>query len=336
MQRFGRSDEGVEVHAFSLGSDGGLQAEILTLGGTLKSLTLPVKGRRIPLILSLPDIRAYQRDTLYIGQIVGRYCNRIAGAEFELDGKTHKLTANGGAHALHGGEKGFGKFIWDAEPVRGSPNDALLLRHRSPDGMNGFPGNLDVSAIFCVAGNTLSLRVEAITDAPTPISITWHPYLNLSGDPNTPIDEHRLTIAADHYLPVTEARIPTGEIASLAATPLDFRQPRALTLPVRSSRQQAELVDNFDHCYVLNRDAEVAAVLYSPSSGVSMRLRTNLPGLQLYGGYHLPQCYPGWHALSLEPQNFPDAPNQPSFPTSILRPGEVHRSFMSYEFFVAS
>jgi aldose 1-epimerase len=329
---FGRLPDGSEVEVHTLGAELGLQAEVLTLGGTLRSLSLPVKGKRIPLLLSLPDLPAYLKDTSYLGQLVGRYGNRIAGAAFELDGKKYTLTANNGPNTLHGGDVGFGKYVWKVLGVGGGRNTYVKLGHHSPAGINGFPGNLEVSALISVYDNTLTLAYEATTDAPTPISLTWHPYFNISGDPGRSIDEQTLRIAASHYLPINDSRVPTGEIAPVAGTPFDFRKARSVRVPPPASHPQIALTGGFDHCWVLDRDVRVAGELYSPASGVRMSIRTNLPGLQMYGAYHLKTAYPGWHAICLEPENFPDAPNHANFPSSILRPGETHRSFMSFTF----
>jgi aldose 1-epimerase len=334
---FGALPDGQKVDVHMLGSADGLQAEVLTLGGTLSSLSLPVNGKRIPLLLTLPDLPAYLKDTSYLGQLVGRYGNRIAGAAFELDGKQYKLTANNGPNTLHGGETGFGKYVWTVLGAGGGKNTYVKLGHHSPAGINGFPGNLDVTALISVYENTLTLAYEATTDAPTPISLTWHPYFNISGDPGRSIDEQQLMMAASHYLPISESRVPTGEIAPVAGTPFDFRKPKSVRVPPPSSHPQIKLTGGFDHCWVLDHpasgtDAPVAAELYSPASGVRMRVKTNLPGLQVYGAYHLRTAYPGWHAICLEPENFPDAPNHANFPSSILKPGETHRSFMSFTF----
>jgi aldose 1-epimerase len=330
---FGQLPDGSAVEVVTLGSDQGLQAEILTLGGTLRSLTLPVNGKRLQLILSLPDLPAYLEDTSYLGQLVGRYGNRIGGAKFELDGKTYKLTANNGTNTLHGGDVGFGKYVWQVLGIGGGPRSSFIkLGHRSPAGINGFPGNLDVTALISVFENTLTLQYEAVTDAPTPISLTWHPYFNLSGDRSVPIDGQTLMMAAGHYLPVNESRLPTGEIARVDGTPFDFRRAKPLALPPAGSDPQLALTRGWDHCWQLDRPENLAAELFSPASGVRMQVKTNLPGLQVYGGSHLPGVYPGWHAVCLEPENFPDAPNHPNFPSSILRPGETHRSYMSFIF----
>jgi aldose 1-epimerase len=331
-RNFGRLPDGNDVDVYTLGSEQGLQAEILTLGGTLRGLSLPVKGKRLPLVLSLPDLPAYLKDTSYLGQLVGRYGNRIAGAAFELAGQKYKLTANNGPNTLHGGDVGFGKYVWKVLGSGGGRNSYVKLGHRSPAGINGFPGNLDVTALISIFDNTLTLAYEATTDAPTPISFTWHPYFNISGDPQRPIDEQRLMMTASHYLPINEARVPTGEIAPVAGTPFDFRRAKTVRVPPPSAHPQIALTGGFDHCWVLDKDARIAADLYSPASGVRMMVRTNLPGLQVYGAYHLKSAYPGWHAICLEPENFPDAPNHANFPSSILEPGQTHRSFMSFTF----
>ena len=336
---FGRLPEGNEVEVYTLGRAEGLQAEILTLGGTLRSLSLPGPHGRIPLVLALPDLSAYLKDTSYIGQLVGRYGNRIAGAAFELDGTRYPLTANNGPNTLHGGDVGFGKYVWTVLGSAAGKNSFVKLGHRSPAGINGFPGNLDVTAMISVLDNTLTLAWEARTDAPTPINLTWHPYFNISGDPARSIDEQQLTMSASHYLPINDSRVPTGEIAPVAGTPFDFRKPKSLHVPPPSTHPQIALAGGYDHCWVLDKppaskNAAAAAQLHSPTSGVRMAVRTNLPGLQVYGAYHLKTAYPGWHAVCLEPENFPDAPNHANFPSSILRPGQTHRSFMSFRFSV--
>lgn len=329
---FGRLADGSEVFAHLLGSPDGLQAEVLTLGGILHSLTLPVQGRRMPLVVSLPDVQGYLQDRAYLGQLVGRFANRIGGAAFELDGRRFELPTNNGANTLHGGEPGFGKQLWRVVEAGSGRRSFLKLALHSPDGSSGFPGNLDVSALISIEDNTLTLAWEATTDAPTPVSLTWHPYFNFAGDAQLALDDHTLRVAATRYLPVSAALIPTGELASVAGTPFDFREAKPLRAPPADAHPQIRDVGGYDHCWVLDKEARVAAELHSPASGVRMQLLTDLPGLQFYGGYHLPAAHAGAHGVCLEPEHFPDAPNQPGFPDCILRPGQVHRSFMSYVF----
>jgi aldose 1-epimerase len=331
FRSFGRLPDGQEVDVYTLGSKDGLQAEILTLGGTLRSLTFPVKGKRIPLHLSLPDLPAYLKDTSYIGQLVGRYGNRIAGGKFKLDGKEYKLTANNGGNTLHGGDVGFGKYVWKVEMAT-ADKTALWLSHDSPAGTNGFPGNLRVTAMITVSDNTLYLQYGARTDAPTPINLTWHPYFTLSGNPQDTTDDQRLQIAASHYLPVNAARVPTGEIAPVDGTPFDFRKSREMRVPPPSSHPQIALTRGYDHCWVLDKPTRIAAELYAPSSRVLMEVKTDMPGLQVYDAAHFRTVYPKWHAIAIEPENFPDAPNHPNFPSSILRPGVKYEAYMSFAF----
>lgn len=328
---FGRLPDGQEVEVYTLGSKYGLQAEILTLGGTLHKLTFPVKGKRISLHLSLPDLPAYLKDTSYIGQLVGRYGNRIAGGKFKLDGKEYKLTANNAGNTLHGGDVGFGKYVWEVAMAT-ADNTALVLTHDSPAGTNGFPGNLRVMATITVSDDTLYLQYMASTDAPTPINLTWHPYFTLSGNPQDTIDDQRLQIRASHYLPVNAARVPTGEIASVEGTPFDFRKPKEIRVPAPSSHPQIALTRGYDHCWVLDKLSRIAAELYAPSSGVLMQVKTDMPGLQVYDASHFRAVYPNWHAVAIEPENFPDAPNHANFPSSILRPGVKYEAFMSFGF----
>jgi aldose 1-epimerase len=328
---FGKLD-GTDVESFTLGAEDGLQAEILSLGGTLRRLTLPVQGRRLELALGFEDLAGYLADTSYIGQLVGRYGNRIAGAAFTLDGRRYQLTANNPPNTLHGGDVGFGKYVWQVLGFGGGKLSYVKLGHRSPAGINGFPGNLDVSALISVYENTLTLQYEAVTDAPTPISLTWHPYFTLAGDPRVPIDDWQMTLAASHYLPVNDARVPTGEIAPVDGTPFDFRRPRTLHVPPPATHPQIALTRGFDHCWVVDEGARVVAEVYAPQTGVRMQVRSNLPGVQVYDANHFKSVYPGWHAVCVEPENFPDAPNHANFPSSILRPGQTHRSFMSFTF----
>jgi aldose 1-epimerase len=222
--------------------------------------------------------------------------------------------------------------VWQVLGVGGGKNSYVKLGHRSPAGTNGFPGNLDVGALISVYEDTLTLQYEATTDAATPISLTWHPYFNLSGDAGVSIDDMRLMIDASHYLPLNESRVPTGEIAPVEGTPFDFRRSKPLRVPAPSSHPQIARFRGWDHCWVLDKAEGLACELLSPRSGVRMQVKTNLPGLQVYDALHFRTAYPGWHAVCLEPENFPDAPNHANFPSSILRPGQIHRSYMSFTF----
>src|SRR5262245_11502129 len=287
MEIFGRLDDGTPIEAFTLGKPDALQARILTYGGILQRLTLPTRAGSQELVLSLPDLDAYVRDRAFIGCVIGRFANRIAGASFELDGKRFRVTANDGANHLHGGKSGFGKRAWSVlEFVPGTPG-RLRLGLRSPSGEEGYPGNLEVSAEFVVTEARLTLRFEAASDALTPVNLTYHPYFNLGRGFD---GEHRLRIPADRYLPVSgRDLIPSGKLCPVQGTPFDFRESTLLQLPAGPSHPQLSIAGGFDHCFARDTRTDEAAILRSERSGITLRLRSDQPGLQFYGGQALPQ-----------------------------------------------
>jgi aldose 1-epimerase len=331
MEIFGRLKDGTPIEVLTLGNPAALQARILTYGGILQRLTLPGKAGSQELVLSLPDLDAYVCDRAFMGCVVGRFANRIAGASFELDGTRFRVTANEGANHLHGGRLGFGKRIWSVLDFTPGTPARLRLGLRSPDGEEGYPGSLEVSAEFVVTGERLTLRFEATSDAPTPINLTYHPYFNLGGGFE---GEHFLRIPAERYLTVTDRDlIPSGELCPVQGTPFDFRQSTPLHLPAAASHPQLIIASGYDHCFARNTSTDEAAILRSECSGITLRLRSDQPGLQFYGGQALPQQYPQLrHGISLEPQRFPNAPNEESFGCSILRPGEIYSHSLMYQF----
>jgi aldose 1-epimerase len=329
MQReFGQIGERM-VHAITLGGEG-LKADVLTYGGTLRTLEIDTARGPIGVVLSLPDLDAYRRDNDYLGVLVGRFGNRIGGAGFELDDRRYTLSANEGRNHLHGGHVGFGRRIWNiaaCEPQR------LLLRYVSPDGEEGYPGQVHVEAEFLLGPQRLQLTLRARTDAPTPLNLTHHPYFNLAGDPAVPAAAQILHVPADHYLPVDDQLIPMGEIAAVAGTPFDFRLPATLDQQRVADHPQLRIGGGFDHCLVLADDRRCSAELYSPHSGVALRVRSSGPALQLYEGHGLDHSHPELgRGVCLEPQGFPDAPNRPQFPSTILRPGELYEQCIVYQF----
>lgn len=329
MQReFGRIGDTV-IHAITLASEG-VKAEVLTYGGILRRLQIETAQGSVDVVLGLPDLDAYRNDRDYLGVLVGRYGNRIGGASFELDGRRYALSANEGVNHLHGGHAGFGRRVWTiaaCEPQR------LLLRYLSPDGEEGYPGELHVEAEFVLASQRLQLTYRARADAATPLNLTHHPYFNLAGDPAVPVATQVLRVPVEHYLPVNQQLIPTGEIASVNGTAFDFRVPATLDERRAASGAQLQTSGGFDHCLVLSADRHCSAELYSPHSGVAMRLISPAPAVQLYEGQGLDRSHPELgRGVCLEPQDFPDAPNHPQFPPAILRPGQTYEHRIVYQF----
>jgi len=298
---------------FTLTSDGGLVARLTNYGGIILSIIAPDRdGRLADVVLGHDTAQAYQDNRFYLGAIIGRYANRIAGARFSVDGTVCDLTANDGPNCLHGGLVGFDQVLWNAEPFGGEGVEGVRLSHRSPDGDQGFPGNLDIQVTYTLAaGNELAVDFHAETDRATPVNLTQHTYWNLAGTGE--VLGHRLLVNADAMTPVDATGIPTGEIARVAGTAFDFRD-------------EVPVTGEYDHNFVLRRDGPglvTAARLSDPGSGRSLEVLTTEPGLQLYTGNALDVPHAG---LCLETQHFPDSPNQPGFPSTILRPGSAYRS----------
>jgi aldose 1-epimerase len=245
MGSFGMLPDGRSVEAITLGDPRGLQVEVLTYGAILRRLSYPVRGVRRELILHFDRLEDYVRDRAYVGSLVGRFGNRIAESTFTLDGRVHRLTANEGANHLHGGALGFGKRLWRASP--GDSPTRALLSLTSPDGEEGYPGEMEATAELEVGPNALAIRLSARCSAPTPVNLTYHPYFNLGG-PGAPAVDQRLRIPASHYLPVKAGLIPTGELAAVAGTAFDFREGRRLEPPPSSTDAQLGLAGGYDHC----------------------------------------------------------------------------------------
>jgi aldose 1-epimerase len=330
IRPYGKFGDGTIVEVVTLGESDGLQAEVLTYGGILRQLTFPGRGGPRNVVVTLAGLDAYARDTTFQGTLVGRVANRIAGARFTLNGRTHKLTANQGANQLHGGSLGFGKRMWRVLSLQGSQ---LRLGLHSQAGEQGFPGTLDVTAEITVDGSELRLRFEAQSDEATPVNLTYHPYFNLSGDPARAVDEMLLRIPASSFLPVRDSMlIPTGEVASVAGTPFDFRDRREVRAPRTTGHPQLGFGDGYDHCWVLDPSRDCDAELHSPHSGVTMTIHSDRPGIQFYGGQYLPAAHPGLNGICLEPQGFPNAVNEPAFPSVILEAGQPFSTTFKYRF----
>ena len=296
------------------------------------------------MVLGLPCVEDYLAGNgPYFGAIVGRYANRIANAAFVLDGVEHRLSANDGGNCLHGGRTGFDRHVW--EIVKGGACDgaaAVVLRHTSPDGDEGFPGWLTAEVTYTVSSDTLRIDFHAETDRPTVVNLTSHLYWNLSGEGSGSIEDHVLRLAATHYVPVDDELIPLGEAAPVAGTPLDFTWPAAIGSRIRDPFDQLAVAHGYDHHFVLDhgdtRLLEPVAQLDDPRSGRRLEVSTTEPGIQVYSGNHLDgtlagpsgRLYRQGDGIALETQHAPDSPNQPSFPSTVVRPDRPYTSATAF------
>ncbi|MEV8389843.1 MULTISPECIES: aldose epimerase family protein [unclassified Streptomyces] len=317
-ERVGTTGEGTPVDRWTL-ERAGTRLRLLTYGGIVQSVEIPDRNGTVANVaLGFPDLSGYLGvGGPYFGALVGRYANRIGGAAFTLDGRTHRLAPNDGPNSLHGGERGFDRRVWDAEPAG---DHGVRLSRISPDGEEGFPGRLDISATYTLdADGALRIGYRAVTDAPTHVNPTNHTYWNLGGAGSGTATGHELRIAAGHITPVDSSAVPTGELAPVDGTRFDFREPR----PVGSG---------YDHNFVLDGTGP-AAELYDPASGRVLTVTTTEPGMQLYTGDHFDgEPYGPGDGIALETQHFPDSPNRPAFPSTVLRPGEVFVSTTTFGF----
>jgi aldose 1-epimerase len=330
MRSFGLLRDGRSVEAITLGQ-AGLQVEVLTYGAILHRLTFPVKGKRRDIILNFDRLEDYEADRAYVGPMVGRFGNRIAHAAFTIDGRKHKVTANEGTNHLHGGALGFGTRLWRVLDVTETKGPRVVLGLLSPDGEEGYPGELETTVEFNLAPASLEIEITARTDAPTPVNLTYHPYFNLSGNFSAPVTDHFLRIPASRYLPVRAGLIPTGELATVENTPFDFRETRRLAPPAASANVQLKLAGGYDHCWALDEDADCTCELSSPARDLTLKMHGSGPGLQFYNGQFLAKTHPKiGNGVILEPQGFPNAVNEARFPPAVLRPGEIYRARIEY------
>jgi aldose 1-epimerase len=342
---FGKTPDGKAVDIYTLRNANGIEARICTYGGIVVSLKTPDRnGKLEDIVLGYDDLDSYIRNSPHFGCFVGRFGNRIAGGKFTLDGKTYTLATNNGPNHLHGGIKGFDKQVWAAQLVAGPHGGALEMRYTSKDGEEGYPGHLAVTALYTLTDdNGLRLDYTATTDKPTVINLTQHSYYNLAcgGD----ILNHEVMIAADKFTPVDATLIPTGELRPVKGTPLDFTTPTKIGARINSDDEQVRLGNGYDHNFVLTKPASklgLAARVYEPTTGRVMEVLTTEPGLQLYSGNFLDgtitgkggRVYQQRNAFCMEAQHFPDSPNQPNFPSTVLRPGQVYKNTIIYRFSV--
>lgn len=318
-----------------------MQANISNYGGTVLSLTAPDRdGRFDDVVLGHDSVATYSNSGSYFGAIIGRYANRIAHARFTLDGQTYHLAQNDRSHHLHGGWRGFDKIVWTVEDY--APH-RLAIRYLSPDAEEGYPGNLEVQITFSLTGaNELIIDYFAMTDRATPVNLTHHGYFNLAGHGNGSVLGHIMQINADAFTPINAELMPTGEIRSVAGTPFDFRIPTSIGARIHDDDEQLRNGRGYDHNFVLNGErnaARRAARVIEPTSGRTLEIFTTQPGLQFYSGNFLDEdhgkqgaSYRQHSGFALETQHFPDSPNQPHFPDTILRPRVEYRERTIYRF----
>jgi aldose 1-epimerase len=333
------------VDCFTLVNAHGVELRALTYGGIIVSFSVPDRdGRMADVVLGYDSLEKYLGDPFYFGAIIGRFANRIAGARFTVDGEPYLLAANDGPNHLHGGRTGFGRVVWGATPFRTGHTAGVVLSYVSPDGEEGYPGNLDTRVRYTLTDwNHLVVDFLASTDRATPVNLTQHICFNLAGDSAADILGHRLWINADRMTPVDENLVPTGEIAPVAGGPFDFRTLTAIGARIATADEQLHRGRGYDHNFVLERgDPGLvhAAQVVEPTSGRTLDVSTTEPGLQFYSGNFIDaraigkagRVYGPRGGLCLETQHFPDSPNQPGFPSTILRPDAQYRSRTVFAF----
>jgi aldose 1-epimerase len=344
-QPFGRTAAGVEVDLYTLANRNGVEAAITTYGGIVTSLKVPDRaGALADVVLGFDSLDGYLKGHPYFGAIVGRYGNRIAKGRFTLNGVEYKLAVNNGANHLHGGITGFDKAVWKARDVSTAEVAALELSYVSKDGEEGYPGNLSVTVTYSLSdANELKIDYLAATDKDTVLNLTNHSYFNLAGQGQGDILGHEVTINADRFLPVDAGLIPTGELKPVQGTPFDFTQPAVIGARVNQEDEQLKRGNGYDHCYVLNSSTGVlalAARVREPGSGRVMEVLTTEPAVQFYIGNFLDgsltgkggKVYKQRYGFCLETQHYPDSPNQPRFPSVVLKPGAEYKTATVYRF----
>ena len=341
QEKFGATSDGQEVTLYTMKNENGMVVKITNYGGIVTELWVPDKGGVLgDVVLGFNNLTDYMGDHPYFGCIVGRYANRIAGGKFKLDGKEYTLAKNNGNNHLHGGMKGFDKVLWKSSKQSGRDSVAVRLQYESNDGEEGYPGKLSVSVTYALNNkNELRIHYEATTSKPTVVNLTHHGYFNLAGAGSGDVLKHELMINAQQYTVVNEELIPTGELRSVGGTPMDFRSP----CPIGKRIDMVE--GGYDHNYILNCEdvsLTLAARVTEPVSKRVMEVWTTEPGIQLYTGNFLDgslkgkggKVYGKHYGFCLETQHFPDSPNQPDFPSVILRPGETYMQLTVYKFSV--
>ena len=351
QEAFGVTPEGDSVDVYTVTNANGSSMRVTNYGGIILSLRVPDRDGTVEdVVLGFDSLEAYTRESYrqanpYFGALIGRYGNRIDEGEFSIDGQTYTLETNNGPNHLHGGMEGFDQVVWGAEPFQRGDSTGVVLTHTSPDGHGGYPGRLDVEVTYTLTDdNALAIDYQATTTEATPVNLTQHSYFNLGGEGDGDVLDHRLMIAANEFTPVDSTLIPTGQFRDVAGTPFDFREFTAIGGRIDADNRQLNIGGGYDHNFVLRRQdsdsLHVAARAYDPDSGRLMTVRTTEPGLQFYSGNFLDGTFTGksgtpyqQHAgFALETQHFPDSPNQPDFPSTLLQPDETYTSRTVYGF----
>ena len=343
-ESFGTLPDGTSVDLYTITNAQGMEIRATNYGGIVVSLRVPdKKGNLDDIALGFDDLKGYLANTPYFGAIIGRYGNRIAKGKFTLDGKEYTLARNNGPNSIHGGLKGFNQVAWQAEPFQSPVGVGIILSYTSKDGEEGYPGNLKTKVTYTLTGkNEWIIDYEAVTDKATPVNLTEHTYFNLAGEGKGDVLGHILQLNASRFTPVDQSLIPTGELRPVKSTPLDFTQPTAIGARIDADYEQLRLGRGYDHNFVIDRkdsDPVLAARVKEPTSGRVLEVYTTEPGVQLYTGNFLDgtitgkggHVYKQRFGFCLETQHFPDSPNHPDFPTTILRPGRTYHSRTIYK-----
>jgi aldose 1-epimerase len=343
---FARTKDGISVDLVTLRNDAGTEIGILTYGGVIRTLrTADRTGAIDDIVLGFDTLQLYEEKSPFFGTLVGRYGNRIANGQFKLDGQTYSLAKNNGPNHLHGGTRGWDKAVWVAgEPFQNAAGVGIALSHTSPDGDEGYPGTVKAVVTYTLTdANELVVDYQATTDKPTVINLTQHSYFNLAGAKAEDNLGHELVLNADGYTPVDVGLIPLGRIAPVAGTPFDFRTATAIGARINDKHEQVVRGGGYDHNFVLNRSGDglsQAARVVEPTTGRTMTISTTEPGVQFYTGNFLDGTLAGKNGrvyrrragFCLETQHYPDSPNRPSFPSTVLRPGQEYRSKTVFAF----
>jgi aldose 1-epimerase len=342
---FGKLADGREVFRYTITNKSGMQVNVMTYGAIVTDLFVPdVNGILEDVVLGYSSLEGYVKDRTFMGGIVGRYGNRIAKGKLQIGETIFQLACNDGENHLHGGPIGYNKALWTSETEESASGNTVTLSHHSPDGEEGYPGNLELTVSYTLTDiNELRLAYVAITDAATVINPTHHSYFNLSGDAKNQILDHILQINSDNYLPVDAGQIPLGTAEPVQNTPMDFRLPIPVGLHINETNGQLEIGNGYDHTWALNNfdgSTKSAAIVLDPASRRMMEVFTDQPGLQFYSGNSLEGNSDDERGaknkfrtgLCIEAQHFPDSPNNPLFPSTFLNPGEIYKQETIYKF----